>query len=238
MRILSWNIQAGGGTRSDAITKRILEENPDVLVLSEVRAKSLGLLNRLATSGWPYWLSRPARAQCGGLAILSRAPFEVGPAFPLEDDYPSRWLEVTLSAADLKIVGMYGTLKNEKYTRFWKSVLPLLTERVSLPVLITGDLNTGQSVADAPRKNFFCSSHFAAVQNAGYVDIWRRQNPQKREYSYFHRGKRGTEPTGYRLDHALASPTLAGRFAECCYLQDAREEHKLSDHAPLLIEVD
>jgi exodeoxyribonuclease-3 len=237
MRILSWNIQAGGGSRVERIVERIQQEKPDVLVLSEIRANSLPLLNRLSTIGWGYWIARPPRAKCGGLAILSRDTLELGPAFPREDLFPARWLEVTLPRAGFSIVGVYGTLQNEDYNRFWNTAVPLLKERVNAPVLITGDLNTGKGLLDAPKKNFFCSKYFTAIEDAGFTDIWRQRNPEAREFSYYHRGNKGSDPTGYRLDHALVSKPLSGRVRACTYLHDAREQ-RVSDHAPLIIDVE
>ena len=59
MRVVAWNIRAGGGIRADAIARQIARWQPDVAVLSEFRATppSVRLAGRLAASGLTHQLA-------------------------------------------------------------------------------------------------------------------------------------------------------------------------------------
>ena len=106
------------------------------------------------------------------MAILSRVPVRERAAGDIEKAFPGRWLEVDLVDDELTLIGVYGPLKGESFNDFWALALRRVAEHRKLPVLLLGDLNTGESGFDAPRhiKNFFCSKHFAAIKATGLVD--------------------------------------------------------------------
>jgi exonuclease III len=53
VKILSWNIRQGGGTRAARIMNSIISHDPDVIALSEFRTKLGALLcAKLAAMGW------------------------------------------------------------------------------------------------------------------------------------------------------------------------------------------
>src|SRR3989442_13131506 len=53
MRVVAWNIRAGGGVRTDAIARQLARWQPDVVALSEFRATppSARLAARLVAGG-------------------------------------------------------------------------------------------------------------------------------------------------------------------------------------------
>jgi exonuclease III len=73
---------------------------------------------------------------------------------------------------------------------------------------------------------------FDALVAAGWVDAWRSLHPDAREYSWCN----ARSGNGFRLDHALLSPSLAGELASARYVHATRES-KASDHSALLIEL-
>src|SRR2546426_2640823 len=76
MRIVAWNIRAGGGQRVEAIGRQLERWAPDVVALSEFRATapSLALAATLAEAGLPHQLTTadPARPQVNALLVAAR----------------------------------------------------------------------------------------------------------------------------------------------------------------------
>jgi len=56
LRIVSWNIRAGGGKRADGIVSQLLQWQPDIIALSEFRGTdaSQWIASELGTHGFPH----------------------------------------------------------------------------------------------------------------------------------------------------------------------------------------
>jgi exonuclease III len=66
----------------------------------------------------------------------------------------------------------------------------------------------------------------------GFCDLWRRRNPEGREFSWY-----STRGNGFRIDHAFLSPALAGRAGAVRYSHEEREA-RLSDHSVLILDLE
>lgn len=96
--------------------------------------------------------------------------------------------------------------------------------------VVGGDFNTCRSYDDHPTFGQVpnCRSWFERRQDGGWFDAMRRFHPDElRTYL-----KPGTG--SYELDHVFTNGGLYGRITECRVL----DAGGLSDHAPLLIELD
>jgi exodeoxyribonuclease-3 len=237
LRVLSWNIRHGGGARTESIARAIVAHAPDVAVLIEFRTIPGRELRRLlAAAGYPYGVEAPLEPRQNGVAIVSRtklvATERLGPsAVPKH-----RWLEVDVPRHKISVAAFYGPLEDVPYRDWWTSVREVMADRVKMPFVLAGDFNTGMSVVDAPRDPFYCAEHFQALQDLGMSDVWRRTNPEIREYSWFSR-RAGRDLNGFRLDHILASPALAARLRGSRY-SHAEREVSTSDHSILLADFD
>jgi exodeoxyribonuclease-3 len=78
------------------------------------------------------------------------------------------------------------------------------------------------------------SDYVAAIRAAGFVDLWRARNAET-EHTWFSFGRRGVPLNGFRIDHAMASASLAHNMTRC-YYSHAEREARLSDHSALLVE--
>jgi Endonuclease/Exonuclease/phosphatase family len=59
MKLLIWNIQHGGGARMARIVEEIAAHDPDVIALTEYRAKpGVALCAGLRDRGWRTWVER------------------------------------------------------------------------------------------------------------------------------------------------------------------------------------
>ena len=71
MRLVSWNILAGGGRRCGTIAARLLECDADVLVLQEtVTIRGPDLCHQFVKAGYEYRFSAPRGSRERGLRLL------------------------------------------------------------------------------------------------------------------------------------------------------------------------
>src|SRR4051812_12396082 len=101
MRIISWNIRAGGGKRVEAIAAQLQRWAPDIVSLCEYRATppSLWLAETLAAQGYVHQLTTAHASTPGRNALL------VASRYPLRrlllrqrPTEPARWLSVRIDA--------------------------------------------------------------------------------------------------------------------------------------------
>jgi exonuclease III len=75
------------------------------------------------------------------------------------------------------------------------------------------------------------TAHFMdKLEEIGFCDLWRRRNPDGREFSWY-----STRGNGFRIDHAFLSPALAVRAGSIHY-SHAERLAGLSDHSPSVLE--
>lgn len=81
---------------------------------------------------------------------------------------------------------------------------------------------------------------FAELLSTGMIDIWRKLNPDLKEYSWW-----GYRPfymweknLGYRLDAFLITPITEKLVKNCTiYAKETRPKEKASDHVPMMCEI-
>jgi len=236
MRILSWNIRQGGGRRLGDIVAAIRGYEPDAVVLNEVRARTASALcEELSRAGLAF---QEHTDPCGfesGTLVAARKPLRRLPRRGPSKILPHGLLEVELH--DECVIGaVYGPMVTPKHRPFWNRLVRHATANVSASYLLIGDFNTCEAGVDAYKKPLAGSEQFIAIREAGYVGLWRRTNSAM-EYTWFSFGRGGVTLNGFRIDHALASPSLARRVTGCRYSHVEREG-RLSDHSILLLEVE
>jgi len=80
MKLLSWNVQHGGGSRLDRIADAIIAHNADVIALSEFRARPGAILRAtLTAAGWPHVETTDPAGSGNGLAVFSRTSHSAEP---------------------------------------------------------------------------------------------------------------------------------------------------------------
>lgn len=231
-RIATWNIRWGGLAGPDRITEEIVRANPDLLVITEYqRGVSDALLARLHASGWTEQVNSAPVGRGGGVAIVSKTPFsESGKGMvAVPTGISSRVQAVRWRGLDM--LGVYAPL-GELAATFWPVLIAAVAPANSNTIIL-GDLNTGVSLVDSPKDNFFCSNHFVALKDSGFVDLFRAKNgDEAREYSWF-----STANNGHRLDHVLSTADVVEAVRRCGYDHGPRERAS-SDHSMLLLELD
>jgi exonuclease III len=232
LRLFAWNIRHGGGTRLSRIVAAIVQHEADVLVLSEYRGGESGerLRAALAAIGYVHVTAATPPSGGNGVLIAARQPFDDGG--PLTDAVPEPYRIVRAYFGALRIYGVYmpNLLKKVPY---WEALIAALAaEPLQAEALAIGDFNTCRAYVDEPGAIDSCAHFMDGVAEIGFCDLWRRNYPDGREFSWY-----STRGNGFRIDHAFLSPALAGRAGAIRYSHDERTSG-LSDHSALLLDLD
>ena len=235
MRVLVVNIQHAAVRRVPLVARAVLAAEPDVVIFSEFYVDDHGraLLDLLAERGLAYrehGLPGSARYPYT-VAIASRSPI-TGAARPLVNTpHAQRILEAEVGG--VTVVAVYFPLK-EQHEPFWEAqFLPYVETLRDRPTLIAGDWNTGSRSLDIGGGPVAGMARFDALTAAGWTDAWRSLHPGAVEFSWYNR----RTGNGFRLDHALLSPSLAPRLRGAAYLHEVRTT-RVSDHAALVVELE
>jgi exonuclease III len=231
MRLLTWNIRAGGGARLPRIGEAIAAHDADVLVLTEYRSGEAGQRLRAVLRDLGYlWLSpvEPPGIRNGVLIasrLKPRAPAHVA------DHVPEPWRMLAVTIERTRLFGIYMPNLKAKIP-YWEALIEASFPHADGRALALGDFNTCRAYLDESSATDATALFLDKIQAAGYRDVWRDRFPDGREYSWYsHRGN------GFRIDHAFASPGLARRIGAIRYSHVERISG-LSDHSALLVDIE
>lgn len=230
MRVLAWNIRAGGRRNRVEIVQRCIHHDADVIVLNEYRRGDVGafLAEALEEAGWSHQAVGDAARGSNTNFVASRRPIERARPLDRRLEKPHRLLDVTVG--ELRLTAVHMPNLREKFP-YWEAVLRASRGRRREDALFIGDFNTGRHYEDERGATFIAADRMELMERIGFVDVWRRAFPDAREFSWYSPQARN----GFRLDHALASPPLAARITAVRYSHEEREQ-RLSDHSALLLE--
>jgi len=227
LKIISWNILQGGGTRVRKIVSQLTELNPDIIVLSEFRnnASGINLRYSLLKAGYRFQNVSSAPGNDNSVAILSKLACDQF-LYPKSDEvYPHN-----IVASDYEAFTLYGMyLPHKKKHRLFDFLLEQIQS--TKPAVLVGDFNSGKNYIDQKGNSFWYEDKLLALEKLGYLDAFRLKHGDVKEYSWFsHQGN------GYRYDHTYVHESLKAIVKACYYLHDWRE-NGLSDHSPMLLEL-
>lgn len=244
MRVLAWNIRAGGGVRAAAIARQVGRWAPDVVALSEFRATppSRALADALAARGLRHQLTTADRARPGENALLVAARWPLrrlrlrgAPADPF------RWLVAAVEAPRPLVVGAMhvpNRVSGRKYP-FLDSVLACARRWRLGPALMVGDTNSGRRQIDEEVPAFSAREEgwIDALTGCGWLDAFRHLRADARAYTWYSPNGRN----GFRIDQAFVNAALLARLTDAAYVwggaSHRRRRDRLSDHAALLVDL-
>lgn len=244
MRIIFWNIRAGGGVRSSKIARQIELWRPDVAALCEFRGTppSQRLSQRLGQVGLQHQLEsiHPEKLAANGLLLASRFPLKAIrlPAAPAD---PQRWLLAEVGAPHAFTIGVthvpnYVTGKKDL---FREAVLASARNWPAGPGLLIGDTNTGLPEIDeeSPVFGIRDARWFEALERCGWLDVFRQMHGDARAYTWYS----PNGGNGFRLDQAFANRALLPRITAMSYrwggIGHQGRRDRLSDHAAILLDL-
>jgi exonuclease III len=244
MRVVAWNIRAGGGVRARRIGRQIARWAPDVVVLSEFRATppSCALAGALAAGGWPHQLTTADARVPGANALLiaARRPLRRIRlrAAPVE---PYRWLAAEVAGSLPLVVGAMhvpNRVTGRKYP-FLDAVLACARGWRHGPALFVGDTNSGRRGLDeeVPGFNAREEGWIDGLGGCGWRDAFRHLRAEERIYTWY--SPNGAN--GFRIDQAFVNAALLARLEEAVHIwggprRRARRD-VLSDHAALVVDL-
>lgn len=234
MRVLALNIQHAAANCVPPLAQAVLGAAPDIVLLSEFYLDAQGrqLLDLLAEGGLlqnaqgvPASRSHPYT-----VTIASRLPL-IGVRVPLGGS-PNAHRVLEARIAGITVVAVYFPLK-QHHDPFWEDeFLPYVETLRAAPAIVAGDWNTGSRALDISGGPVAGMARFDALIASGWTDAWRSLHPEERDYSWY-----SGAGNGFRLDHAVLTPSLASRLRRVDYLHGVRVSG-LSDHSALVVELD
>jgi exodeoxyribonuclease-3 len=244
MRIVAWNIRAGGGQRVEAIARQLDRWAPDVVALSEFRATgpSLALGDALGRAGLRHQLSTAHRAAPTRNALLVAARWPVRRrrlgAGPSE---PGRWLVAEVAAPAPVVVGAMhvpNRVSGRKYP-FLDAALGCARNWRLGPALLVGDTNSGRRGLDEEVPVFSAREEgwIDGLAGCGWTDAFRHLHGDARAYTWYS----PNGGNGFRIDQAFVNARLLPRLRGVSYVwagATRRRRHALSDHAALLVDLE
>jgi exodeoxyribonuclease-3 len=239
MRIVSWNILAGGGRRVDRIAEWIASFRPSLVALCEFRdtPPSRSLASQLSAIGLSHQrttASSDDRAR-NALLVASRWPLRrlATGRGPCE---PARWMGVRVAAPKPFLLGAMHVPNRDsgrKYV-FHDAVVDVARSWRGRPAILVGDTNSGWPDLDeevpcfGPKEAAFLE----AMRDLGWADAYRHLHGDARSYTWYSPNGRN----GFRLDQTFASPALAGRLRSASYSWAGGPADRLSDHAAQIVD--
>jgi exonuclease III len=227
--IVALNILHGGGKRTSALIQWLLEQNADIVVLSEWRNNLNGSAIEAALKSSGYHVRSQDGTISNGVLIAAREPFDAIAVTP--PDAPVGVLLKAQWEGGLSVVGAYFPLEIHAKRKFFAACMEQSTQHSDTPFLLVGDLNTGCNEMDleAGGTPFPGATEFVALTSGGLIDQWRLQHGMSaREYTW------RSKQNGFRIDHAFGNEVFVSRYEplQCDYDHSTREG-KLSDHSAL-----
>jgi len=227
-KIVSWNIQQGGGSRITKILNTIRTYDATVVVYSEFHNNKSGdhLRQGMQNLGYKHAFFTGALDALNTVAIFSKIACGSSIFPKCDEKFPHAMLRLEFDIFD--IYGVYFPHKKKH------SLFPyLIDEELSKgkPSIIAGDYNSGINGLDQKGTSFWYSEFLIKMQENGYLDAFRLKHGDIKEYSWYsHQGN------GFRYDHTYVSESLSPIVHDCYYDHIARE-HKYADHSPMILEL-
>ena len=243
MRLVAWNIRAGGGVRAEAIARQIVRWRPDVVNLSEFRATppSQQIAALLAQAGFHHQRTTadPKNPAVNSLLIASRWPLR-RMALPGAPDDGRRWLSVRVAAPQpMAVLGIHVPNRvTGRKPRFLNAVADVLKGWRGPPAILMGDTNSGRIGLDeeSPAFNRMEDDWLVNLDAMGWPDAFRREHGLKRAYTWYSPNGRN----GFRLDQMFLHHQIQPRAERFRYVwaapRGARRD-ALSDHAAMLLDL-
>ena len=244
MRVVAWNIRAGGGQRGLALADQLRRFRPDVAALSEFRATapSVALARALAELGLPHQITTADAAlpNANALLLASRWPLErvIAERAPEE---PGRWLLARVAAPSSFGIGAMH-VPNRVTGRKWDfldAVLRVAGAWRDGPALMIGDTNSGRPGLDEESAAFNAreGEWIDGLERAGWRDAFRLLRGPARAYTWYS----PNAGNGFRIDQAFVNGELIGRLSGVRHDWGRRgaiwgRAAALSDHAALVVE--
>ena len=256
MRVATWNVNSLNA-RLPRVEEWLAEMQPDVVCLQETKLSD-DAFPALTFRALGYDSVHHGYSQWNGVAVLSRVGIDdVVNGFP-DGDEPDRDARlIWATCGGVRVASMYvpnGRALDDEHYRYKLGWLARLRRVLDTdcspdrPLVLCGDYNIAPADDDVwDVRQFRDSTHvsvperdaFRSLLDWGTVDVLRDRHPDEGLYTYWdYRAGSFHKRMGMRIDHILASRSLAERLRFVFIDRNARKGTKPSDHTVLLAEFD
>lgn len=251
-KIATWNVNSLR-VRLPQVLEWLKEYQPDALALQETKLPDADFpITHFTDAG--YHATFSGQKTYNGVAILTRQPVtDIVTDLPELEDPQRRVLAVVVN--DIRIVNLYipngESVDSDKYQYKlkWLAKLDVFLkhELIRHPrTIVLGDFNIAPAEIDVhdPKQweghVLFSDKERAAFQamlDLGFVDCFRQLHPTEKAFSWWdYRLNAFKRNMGLRIDHLLASHSLAKQCTVCAIDKNPRMNERPSDHAPVVAE--
>jgi len=249
MKIITWNVNGLRACIENNFIQSIQQVDADVICIQETKCSPKQI--DLKVDGYTqYWNSSRRNGYSGVLVLTKIEPLSVRLGFG-NDKFDIEGRSITIEFDDFFIINVYmplsrSRLQRSEYRSEWDDTLLKYMSTLSKPIILCGDFNVAHSYLDIYEENLrniesppgFKESeraNFDRLLNCGFIDVFRQQNSNKREYTWWsNRGKKREQNRGWRLDYFLVQAAIYNKVSSLCILQDIMG----SDHCPVQLEID
>jgi exodeoxyribonuclease III len=253
IKILSWNVNGIRAQIGKDFYGTVTRLNPDILCLQETKAQPETMPDlKKELIEYELFLNSAVQKGYSGTAVLSRLKpvnytRDIG-----REEHDQEGRVITLEFDSFYLVNVYvpnsgQELKRLDYRKDWDEKLLDYIRKLDTqkPVVFTGDLNVAHEPIDLarPEENYNKTAGYTQVEidgfknilQAGFVDAFRKLNPEKVQYSYWSMRFRAREKNlGWRIDYFLVSERLMNKVRNVFVLDQIMG----SDHCPVGIDID
>lgn len=256
MKIITWNVNGLRAVeRKGELDNLIKKYSPDIISIQETKSEVEQLEDNTRDKEGYYSFFESAKNRKGysGVAIYTKIhPEKVSGTmgYKEEDFLDNEGRTLVAEYENFFLINCYFpnggkseehfNYKLEYYKKFLELVKKLEKEK---PVIFCGDVNTAVEEIDLanPKQN---RDHvgFKDVEREHirefkkyFVDIWREENPEKVEYTWWAAITKARERNvGWRIDYFFISKSLVTKVRQIKILGDQYG----SDHCPVFLEID
>ena len=252
-KIISWNVNGIRAIIKKDFINDINKLDADIICLQETKANDEQTKTALTVFDQYHVFANSSKARKGysGTAVLTRIkPLKVTYDINIKiHDQEGR--VILLEYDNFNLINVYvpnsgQELKRIEYRTLWdKDFLNYcISTNRNKPLVITGDFNVAHQEIDIarPKANYNKTSGYTQIEidgfskflDNGFVDIFRKKNPEKIIYTWWNYRFRARERNvGWRIDYFLIDKNLVKTVNSI----DIEDSFLGSDHCPISLEL-
>lgn len=243
MKIISWNVNGIKSIIKNGNFNEILNKNPDVLCLQEVKSAEIPQIEGYIAINNPCF----DRPNFYGTAVYTKIePLSVKKGFN-DGEFDTEGRVIRLEFENFNLYNVYapsGASSDEKLKRKYRfyDELTAYFKKSNKPAIVCGDFNriSGEIDAKIP-KNIKNKSGFMPEEQewfndilTRYIDAFRKFHSEGDNFTWWpNRGNLREQNRGYRFDYFLVSKSFEKTLTDSYILTNQLG----SDHAPIVLEL-
>ncbi len=254
VKLVSWNVNGIRASSKKGLTQFILDEEPDILCLQEVKAHQEQCEEPLRKLGYDhsYWSSAVRKGYSGVATFLHHQPRHVATGISVHEyDSEGRFVITEHEAFDLYNIyfpnGGSGEVRHNFKQQFLKDLVSHLKPKLQAgrPVIVVGDYNIAHKEIDiydpkrlAKESGFLPEERqwFSEFLELGFIDTFRHFHPTAKErYSWWsYRELARISNRGWRIDYICVTKNLEKNLRSANILDQVEG----SDDCPVICELE